>query len=57
MNTDLDHDCPECGVERTFYLTASMELHLGRKTKWRCPECGFGFVKIDGDIDSAQATA
>ena len=55
MAQELDHDCPQCGTERTFYRTASTTLHLGEKTKWRCTECGYGFVKIDGDIDSAAS--
>ena len=28
--------------------TAAMTLHLGEKTKWRCPDCGYGYVEIDG---------
>lgn len=52
MTAELDHECPSCRAERVFYRTASTNLHLGLKTKWRCPECGFGFVRIDGDIDS-----
>ncbi|MFT4932011.1 MAG: transposase-like protein [Natronomonas sp.] len=46
-------ECPLCEAERTFYLVASTELHLGRKTKWICEECDYQVVKIDGDIDSA----
>lgn len=53
MAQELDHYCPECDTERTFYRTASTNLHLGLKTKWGCPECDFRFVQIDGDIDSA----
>lgn len=40
--------CPTCGEEREFYLTASTQLHLGEKTKWRCSECQYGFVEVDG---------
>jgi len=55
---ELERGCPECGEQRTFYLAASTELHLGRKRKWRCPECGYGFVRIDGEVDTAApATA
>jgi len=55
---ELEAECPECGEERTFYMAASTELHLGRKIKWRCPECGYGFVRIDDAVDSAEgATA
>jgi rubredoxin len=51
MALELDHSCPVCGTERTFYRTAATTLHLGEKTKWRCPECEFGFVRVNG-IDS-----
>lgn len=51
MGLEIEHDCPTCGTERTFWRTASTNLHLGEKTKWRCSECSFGFVRIDG-IDS-----
>lgn len=46
-------DCPACEVERTFYRSASTTLHLGEKTKWTCPECGYGIVRIDGTVDTA----
>lgn len=55
MARELEHDCPSCGQQRTFYRTAATNLHLGLKTKWDCPECDFGFVMIDGDIDSSAA--
>lgn len=54
MAQELDFDCPECGTERRFYRAASTNLHLGEKVKWHCPECNYGFVRIDG-IDSSQA--
>jgi len=52
---ELDRTCPECGEERTFYRAASTELHLGEKVKWRCPECGFGFVRVGDAVDTASA--
>jgi len=55
MTEKLEHECPECGAEREFYQAASTELHLGEKTKWYCPECDFGLVRINGDIDSTTA--
>jgi predicted RNA-binding Zn-ribbon protein involved in translation (DUF1610 family) len=55
MASELEHHCPGCGETRTFYRTAATNLHLGLKTKWNCPDCGFGFVMIDGDIDSTAA--
>jgi predicted RNA-binding Zn-ribbon protein involved in translation (DUF1610 family) len=55
MATELEHECPECGDDRTFYRAASTELHLGEKKKWTCPECGFGFIEING-IDSSKTT-
>lgn len=53
MASELEHDCPNCGGEKTFYRAAATELHLGQKTKWSCPDCDYGFVRIDGDIDSS----
>ncbi len=54
MALELDHDCPECEEERTFYRAASTTLHLGTKVKWRCPDCDYTFVRIDGEIDTSQ---
>ena len=55
MSQEIERTCPHCGTDRTFYLAASTNLHLGLKTKWACPECSFGFIRIDGDISSASA--
>ena len=52
MSLELTHDCPSCDDEETFYRAASTTLHLGEKTKWRCPNCSYTFVKING-IDSS----
>lgn len=61
MTMELDHECPQCGEEKTFYRAASTTLHLGTKIKWHCPDCDYGFVRIDGDrddpIDSSAAEA
>lgn len=57
MSQELEHECPDCGEERAFYLSARTTLHLGEKRKWRCPECGYTFVRIDGEVDSSAATA
>ena len=48
MALEKDVDCPVCEENHSFYRTASMNLHLGEKTKWRCPECDFGYVEING---------
>jgi len=53
MSAAVDRTCPNCGTERTFYRCASTELHLGTKVKYRCPECSYGFVRIDGTVDTA----
>lgn len=53
MALELEHDCPRCGEPRSFYRRASTMLHLGRKTKWACPECDYTFVRVDG-IDSSE---
>lgn len=52
MGLERDQQCPSCEEERTFYRAASTTLHLGEKTKWICIDCGFGIVRIDGDIDT-----
>ena len=54
MSLELEHYCPECAEDREFYKAASMSVHLGRKEKWRCPECDYGFVRIDGTVDTSQ---
>jgi rubredoxin len=54
MSLELEHQCPDCGESRTFWLTASTVLHLGTKRKFRCPECEYSFVRIDG-IDTSVA--
>lgn len=48
MTRSLEGHCPNCGTEREFYKAASTTLQLGRKRKWHCPECGYGFVTING---------
>ncbi len=52
---ELERHCPNCDGERTFTLTASTNTHLGEKTKWRCPECDYGFVLIGEAVDTAAA--
>ena len=47
MSLEREHDCPECGGT-TFWRTASMKIQLGEKTKWRCEECDYGFIEING---------
>jgi len=54
MAQELDHYCPSCEGERTFWRAASTNLHLGEKVKWRCPDCNYAFLLIDG-IDSSDA--
>jgi transposase-like protein len=51
----LDRHCPACDEDRTFSLWASTELHLGQKTKYHCPECEYGFVRIDETVDTNEA--
>jgi transposase-like protein len=52
----LEHDCPDCGDTRTFYRAASTTVQLGTKVKWRCPDCGYSFVRIDGVDSSGSVT-
>lgn len=56
MASEIERFCPECGEERSFYRSASTNLHLGVKTKWRCPECNHSFVRIDGDVDTSEVS-
>lgn len=53
MSLEMERECPSCGGVREFYRAASTTLHLGEKTKWRCTDCDYGLVLIDGDIDSS----
>jgi hypothetical protein len=52
MSLETERYCPECDGERTFWRVASTELHLGRKVKWRCGECDYGFVRIGEGVDT-----
>jgi len=47
--------CPQCDETRGFYRVASTTMHLGTKVKWHCPECDYGFVRIDGAVDTSTA--
>ena len=55
MTSEMEHYCPSCEADQTFYKSASTIVHLGEKTKWYCEECDHQIVIIDG-IDST-ATA
>ena len=57
MSEVLKHDCPSCGIERAFYQAARMHVHIGTKVKWHCPECDYGFVRIDETVDTNKASA
>lgn len=57
MSKELRRECPSCEVERTFWRTASTNLHLGKKVKWQCSECEFGFVTIDDTVDTGASPA
>jgi rubredoxin len=55
MSRELTRDCPVCETERSFYRAASTQVYLGEKVKWHCPECDYGFVRIDDNVDTASA--
>lgn len=55
MSLELERECPECGETTTFWKSATTVLHLGTKRKYQCSECGFGFVRIDGAVDTGVA--
>lgn len=49
----IEHYCPDCEEERTFWQVASTTMHLGEKVKFRCEECNRGFVRIDDVVDTS----
>ena len=53
MSLELEHDCPVCGESKTFYKAGSTTMYLGTKVKWHCPDCDYGFVRIDGTVDTS----
>lgn len=53
MALELDRDCPECGGD-SFWKTASTLVTIGKKVKYDCNECDFGFVTIDGTVDTCE---
>lgn len=55
MSRELEHYCPDCEGDREFYQMASTTLHLGTKVKWHCPDCEYGFVQVNGVIDTSTA--
>lgn len=55
MALEMRHECPDCGGERTFWRVASTEVHLGEKVKWHCEDCDYGFVRIDGTVDTSTS--
>ena len=54
MSLELEHYCPTCEEYRDFWKVASTMMHLGQKVKWHCPECDYGFVRIDNEVDTSQ---
>lgn len=57
MSLEIIHYCPNCEREHNFYQTASTLIQLGEKTKWSCPDCEYGFVKIGAIESDADLTA
>jgi transposase-like protein len=55
MTATLTHYCPHCDDDREFFRAASTEVHLGTKVKWHCEDCDYGFVRIDGTVDTGTA--
>jgi len=54
MGSEVESECPDCGATE-FYLAANTKIHLGEKVKYRCGECDYGFVRIDGAVDTSTA--
>lgn len=57
MGLSMEHHCPECDSTQEFYRSASTFIQLGTKVKWRCPDCGYGFVRINGIDTSSDPSA
>jgi len=55
MSKELTKYCPVCEDEQSFFRAANTEVHLGTKVKWHCPDCDYGFVRIDGTVDTSTA--
>lgn len=55
MSLEMRHACPNCDGERTFWRVASTQVHLGEKVKWHCEDCDYGFVRIDGEVDTGAS--
>jgi transposase-like protein len=51
MALEIEQDCPHCDGS-TFYRAASTQVQLGQKVKWHCTNCEYGFVRIDGAVDT-----
>ena len=51
MTLEIERDCPHCDAS-TFYRSASTQTQLGQKVKWHCTGCDYGFVRIDGAVDT-----
>jgi len=54
MGSAVESECSDCGATE-FYLAANTKIHLGEKVKYRCAECDYGFVRIDGVVDTSTA--
>lgn len=52
MALSKETDCPKCDATE-FYKSASTRIQLGTKQKWRCTDCQYGFVTINGIDTSA----
>jgi transposase-like protein len=53
MSQTREVTCPECGNTQ-FWKTASMEVHLGTKTKWACSDCKYAFIEIENISSLSQ---
>lgn len=52
MALEIEQECPNCGGAE-FWRSASTLVALGEKVKWRCGTCDYGFVRIDGTVDTS----
>lgn len=52
---ETERKCSACGND-TFYLTTSMEIHLGTKMRWHYAECDYDYIHIMDDIEAYAKT-
>jgi predicted RNA-binding Zn-ribbon protein involved in translation (DUF1610 family) len=55
MAMEIQQHCPSCGEEKTFWRVASTKVHLGEKVKYHCEDCDYGFIEINGAVNTSAS--